>query len=347
MDFTASSTGTPGGLITLLSLKGVGPQTAERWAGRFQTLGEILEADPQALGKVPAAAQDSIRDKAAWRHAHQHALEVLDKASHHGVAVLGVRDSGYPELLKGIADRPLVVYVRGQLTPGRRSVACIGTREPSRFGIEVTKRLTAMLARERWSVVSGLALGVDSLAHEAALDAGGHTVAVLANGLDTIYPRNNAALAERILEGGGALLSEQPFGERAIPRHLVQRDRLQSGLAVATFVMQTGVVGGSMHTVRFTLQQGRLLFAAVPSGRYADDPKSQGPLALTQNTGRNLVTILGADGAYADLLRAFFADRPPAIPVANRGDYTGVLARLEDAVTTPQAHQPAMQSPLL
>ena len=134
----------------------------------------------------------------------------------------------------------------------------------------------ASLPRTAGRSVSGLALGVDTLCHEAALEAGGHTVAILANGLDSVYPGQNRELAARILAAGGALLSEQPLGAPALPRNLVARDRLQSGMSAATIVMQTDLIGGTMHTVRYAVLQGRPLIAPVPQGTHADAPKSRG-----------------------------------------------------------------------
>ena len=132
-----------------------------------------------------------------------------------------------------------------------------------------------------------------------------------------------------IVDGGGALLSEQAFGIPPAPRNLVQRDRLQSGLSVATFVMQTDVKGGSMHTVRFTLMQGRLLFAPVPRARHAEEPKSRGILALTQVPGRRLSAMVGATGEYAELLLRRFGENAVAIPLESGDDYPAMLDAIE------------------
>ncbi|MCY1018260.1 DNA-processing protein DprA [Pyxidicoccus sp. MSG2] len=246
--------------------------------------------------------------------------------------MLSFADPEYPLFLKAIPDRPSVLYVKGTLPPDHRTIACIGTREPSTFGTEVTKRITGFLASRGWSIVSGLALGVDALAHQAALDASGHTVAILANGLDAVYPKKNAQLAEQILARGGAWVSEQPFGAPAVPRNLVQRDRLQSGMSVGIIVMQTDIEGGSMHTVRFCLTQGRQLWAPLPPpGVHAAEPKSQGILALCQKPGRELARIFSHESEYADLLERSFATRPPARAIEGRQDYEVLLSQLEEA----------------
>jgi DNA processing protein len=173
---------------------------------------------------------------------------------------------------------------------------------------------------------------VDTHCHEAALEVGGHTVAVLANGLDSVYPRQNTGLAERILATGGALLSEQPPGTPALPKHLFRRNRIQSGMSAATVVMQTDLVGGTMHTARYTLLQGRLLVAPVPQGPHAAEAKSRGLIALTQRTGTNLAKLLEAKKAYARLLERKFADRPVAMLLTGCEDYAQLLEALEGLI---------------
>ena len=252
-------------------------------------------------------------------------------------------DDDYPDWLRQISDRPPILHVRGRLRPGRRYVACVGTRQPSVFGQAAARGISGFLAAQGWTIVSGLALGVDTLCHEATLEAGGHTVAILANGLDSVYPAQNRGLAERILAAGGALLSEQPLGTPALPRHLVSRDRLQSGMSAATIVMQTDLLGGTMHTVRFTLLQDRLLIAPVPQETHADEPKSRGILALTQHTGAELAPLVGASGAYAELLTKKFADRPVALPLYGRDSYAPLLEMLEKMSAESPAHTPPAQ----
>lgn len=334
----------------LLAMRGVGPRSALRIAARFGVVGEVKRASPRDLaGVAPPAALSALLEEAAWDGAAAQADATLCQAEKLGVRVLPATASEYPELLRTIPDSPAVLFVRGELRASRRSVACIGTREPSKFGVEVARRLSAFMAESGYSVVSGLALGVDTLAHEAALAAKGHTVAVLANGLDAVYPKKNARLAERILDAGGALVSEQPFGVPAIPRNLVARDRLQSGMSLATLVMQTDVVGGSMHTVRFTLMQRRLLVAPVPPGDHAAEAKSQGLLAMTQQPGPNFARLIRAEGEYEHLLRRDFATRPVAIPLRGRDDYDSLLRLMDAAAQREQttAAGSASQLPLV
>lgn len=347
MDAEVRST-SPRGLLTLLGLRGIGPQTVVQLAARFATLRALREAAPEDLGGiVSGAARRSLEDGTAWNEAESRAMRVLEEADRLGVRLLSYADEAYPVHLRELPDRPPVVYVRGTLPGSPRTVACIGTREPSHFGHKATRGIVEFLSERGWSIVSGLALGVDTLAHETALAAGGHTVAVLANGLDGVYPKKNAGLADRILDAGGAWLSEQPFGTPAIPRNLVQRDRLQSGMSLGTVVMQTDVVGGSMHTVRFTLLQRRQLFAPVPQGAHADETKSRGILALTKRSGAELSRLLEARGDYADLLNTEFSRRPVAVPLASRDDYDVLFEKLEQAISKPQGGSAARRGPQL
>lgn len=304
--------------------------TAERIAHRFGSLEEVSSAAPSRLSEFTSqSVAASLQSPGMLAGAIEAALRILDKAQRLRVQILSVFDPQYPAALKRLSDRPPVIFVKGRLDSFERCVACIGTREPSEFGVQVTQRIVEQLVGAQWTIVSGLALGIDSIAHKAALANKGRTLAVMAGGLDSIYPKQNADLADEILANDGALVSEQGFGIPAAPRNLVQRDRLQSGLSVGTFVMQTDVKGGSMHTVRYTLLQGRALFAPVPQGRHAEEPKSRGILALTQMTGRQLSELLEAQSEYKRLLETTYRDRCVAHPLASREQYALMLSTLE------------------
>lgn len=328
------------GLITLMRLRGIGTATAEKLAERFDTLAEVIEASQRKLGGIrPIASGDAtIAMDAARKDA--------DQMSQAGIAALSIFDTDYPEAYRSIPDRPPIIYYKGNIGAIGRSVACIGTREPSEFGYAVAERVVEALVKDDWVIVSGLAIGVDTLCHEAALRYGGRTIAIMAGGLDGVYPKRNAGLAQQIIERDGALISEQPLGTPPAPFNLVQRDRLQSGLAAGTFVVQTDVKGGSMHTVRFTLMQGRRLIAPIPTGRHAAEPKSQGILAITSMSGPKFAEAVKATGDYAKLLNGTFHDRAPALGVAGSQDYEKMLNELqkstERAFPLPQHRQLAM-----
>jgi DNA processing protein len=318
-------------LLALLKIPGIGSQTAIRlmhafssWDWRYGPPDTTNETQKTLLKKISSeslrkACEDADRD--------------LDVAKNLKVSVVSYFDEQYPALMREISDAPAIIYVKGSLRPELRCVACVGTREPSHFGKEVAKRLTTFLASHNYSIVSGLALGIDTISHEAALGAGRHTIAILANGLDTVYPSKNRKLADLILDSGGAIISEQPFKSKAFATQLVQRDRLQSGMSVATFVMQTDIIGGTMHTVKFTLMQNRLLFAPVPPARYAEEPKCRGIRAITEMTGTELANSLQATGKYRELLTTKYANIPPATPITDRNQYESILLAISNYIS--------------
>jgi DNA processing protein len=279
---------------------------------------------------VAGRAWNALSVEANWIQAQARARQIIEEAERLQVRILTAFDEDYPALLHRVPESPLVVYVKGCLRKTVRNVACVGTRAPTTFGTEVTRRLVSYLTDHDWGIVSGLARGIDAEAHRTAIERNGYTVAVLGNGLDKVYPLENRHLADEILHRGGALLSEQPFGVAAKAAHLVQRDRLQSGMSIATIVMQTDLSGGTMHTVRFTLTQGRFLVAPVPQGKYAEEAKSRGLLALTGSTGSRVADLFGASDDYRKLLLSQFRDRAPAFPLRSRDDYPELLRRLSE-----------------
>lgn len=276
-------------LLTLKYVRGVGDKALTKLIQSLPQDQPLLPPDPDSwyrsklISGEAAAALGNLQLLAA---AEERANTTLDKASRLGVRVISMLDDDYPHPLRLLPDAPPILYVKGNLPRMPLSVAVIGTREPSAFGIKAARLTATALAQAGWIVTSGLAKGIDAVAHQAVVDAGGKTVAVLGNGLDIIYPKENANLAERILELGGALISEQDFGIRSSAANLVQRNRLQSGLSVGTVVCETDVKGGSMHTARFTLEQGRILFCPVPKPPYDELPVSRGLFHLLSNGAR-------------------------------------------------------------
>lgn len=194
-------------------------------------------------------------------------LERLESAQ---VGLLTWRHPAYPALLREIDASPPVLYFKGALTESDQfALAIVGTRNADSYGQQVTERLAAELARGQVTVVSGLALGIDALAHTAALDAGGRTIAVLACGLDIVYPARHARLARRIVESGqGALLSEYPLGVRPESGNFPARNRIISGLSQGVLVIEAGERSGALITAEFAGKQGREVFA-VPGNVFS------------------------------------------------------------------------------
>lgn len=187
-------------------------------------------------------------------------VEALARA---GVSMLTWRDAAYPALLREIEGSPPVLYLKGRLSEADRfALAVVGTRNADTYGQQATERLVTELARGQVTIVSGLALGIDTCAHSTALNSGGRTIAVLACGLDVVYPTRNAALARRIAEEGqGLLISEYPLGVKPESGNFPARNRIISGLAQGVLVVQAGTKSGALLTAEFATRQGREVFA--------------------------------------------------------------------------------------
>jgi len=304
------------GLLALQHLPRVGPTTALRAA---------LHRDLKATNGIAV-------DESALAAAHEWAEEELDRYRRAEVDVIAFFDDRYPQALSGINDPPPVLFVKGNidLLASPRQVAVVGTREPSVFGETAAQTITAKLGEADWTIVSGLAIGVDTLAHQTALAVGAPTIAILGNGLDRVYPKVNEPLAQRIVANGGLLLSELPFEAPPVPRNLIARDRLQSGLAAAVVVAQTGVKGGTMHTARFAAEQGRPIFCPVPHG---ENGKSEGLRVLLERPGRELCDVIPA-WKQARSLCARLGAQPIARPV-EREQLDLLLDSLELALVRP------------
>ncbi len=184
-----------------------------------------------------------------------------------GIKVITISSPNYPPLLKKIYDPPSVLYVRGRLEKkDELAVAVVGSRRMTQYGREVTENLVQNLVAHGLTIVSGLAFGVDIASHQTALDAGGRVVAVLASGVDVITPTSNTFLAERILkEGRGAIISEHPLGTTPLKHFFPVRNRIISGLALGTLVVEATEKSGTTHTARAALEQGREDFAVPGS----------------------------------------------------------------------------------
>lgn len=195
-------------------------------------------------------------------------------------------DPDFPPLLREISDPPFGIYVRGVLPRESRAIAIVGTRKATHEGKRTAKHFAHALAAAGFAIVSGLALGIDAAAHDGTLEVGGLAIAVLANGLDTIYPHTNERLALKILAAGGCIISEYPPGEEARKHRFLERNRIVSGLANGTLVVEAPLKSGSVATARFAFEQNRDVFV-IPGG--IAHPNFQGSHKLIRQ-GAELVT---------------------------------------------------------
>lgn len=254
-----------------IGIKGVGPK-------KVFAIGNTIKDKNLSIESLEdlASLMRTMKEKAIngvklddLQKAYKYAMNIVEASKAEGIELKGYYDEDFPEPLRktvdedGKATPPLLLWYRGDFSitklPG---IAVIGTREPTEEGIVGGKYLAGEFAKRGFNIVSGLAVGCDSCGHEGALKVGGKTTSILANGLDSksIYPPENRDLAESIVKNGGLLISEYPINTTVNRYSLVARDRLQSGLAQATLVIQTGKVGGTMHAAKATLASNKPLF---------------------------------------------------------------------------------------
>ena len=247
------------------------------------------------------------------------------------IHAVAIDDAAYPAALRTIADPPPVLYVRGTVRPGdARAVAVVGTRRASAYGVQAARHLAGGLARNGVTVVSGLARGIDAVAHDAALLAGGRTLAVLGCGVDVTYPPEHRRLAERIV-GSGALLAEVPPGTPPLRFHFPRRNRIISGLCAGVVVVEGREDSGALITACAALEQGRDVFA-VPGPIF--DPRTAAPHGLLRDGAAPVTRV-------EDILNALgwpveHAGLPDAVP-ALEGEEERVFAHLELTPQTPDA----------
>jgi DNA processing protein len=296
-------------LLAVSYLKGVGVKTArsvlENVGRAPESADELasslaaLKAKVKKLNKVDLG-KGTVLD--AWFKAEDTIAQLHEDEQ----CFVSIQDEDYPPLLKRLEDAPLFLFIKTRQPLAdlwkRPCVAVVGTREPTEYGRRLAFRLGERFAESDCNVVSGLAIGCDTSAHEGCLAAKGTTISVLAHGLDTVYPAKNRHLAAKIVDEGGALLSEYPPGTSIQRQFFVERDRIQSGLSSATVVVETGVKGGTLHTAEFTTKQGRTLAVVRHPERFIRAEKAQGNKLLLS--------------------------KPSTVPLATEDDLVRLIARI-------------------
>jgi len=259
--------------------------------GRLRQLKAHFGSLQQAWGASLADLRSSGFDERVATHLYQSREAFSPEAElarlrQCGVQAFTVDDPRYPPLLSEAPDCPPVLYVRGELPPlDRLLLAVVGTRRPTAYGRQATTELVDGLVSAGVVTVSGLARGIDTMVHRETLERGGATIAVLAAGLDAVYPAENLALAKRIL-AGGALVSEHPPGVKLRKENFLRRNRIMSGLSRGTVVVEAGEHSGALATARNALDQNREVFA-IPGSVFA--PESRGTNGLIQRGEAKLV----------------------------------------------------------
>lgn len=267
-------------LKLLLSVEGIGPVKLRNLLSRFKTVENILDIKYNSLvkhGVNSNLAQRIIRVrelKPSFKKTLEEELTILEKL---GSKLITVWDKEYPSLLKKIYDPPIILYYRGEFKEqDNYSIAIVGTRLPTNYGKQQAERFSQEIVKQNITIVSGLARGIDSVAHRTALKYSGRTIAVLGCGIDVIYPPENKKLFEEIA-CKGLIISEYPPGTKPDAMNFPKRNRIISGLSLGTIVIETSETGGAIQTASFALDQNREVFA-VP-----------GNLGIKQSEGTNKI----------------------------------------------------------
>ena len=262
---------------------GIGRVKFAQLENYFGSLEEAWRATPADL-KHGGLDSGSIHSITSWRPKISLEAE-MEKLDRYGVKVLTCHDPDYPSRLKEIYDYPPLLYIRGCILPEDEwCLAVVGTRRATVYGRQVTEEIVTDLARSKITIVSGLARGIDSIAHNSTLEASGRSLAVFACGLDTVYPPENANLARSIIQQG-ALISEYPLGTKPRAENFPRRNRIMSGLSLGVLIIEAGETSGAIITARMALEQNREVFA-IPGSILS--PVSRGTNHLIQE-GAKLV----------------------------------------------------------
>src|SRR2546427_9777133 len=304
-------------LVALNMIEHVGPVRVRQLLEHFGDAPAILRASKSQLLQVRGIGEETTEAIANWEKSVDLSNE-LKRIQEYGCHILTQTDDAYPDLLRQIYDPPGVLYVKGRLTArDKNAVAMVGSRLTTHYGLETARKLAYQLAYIGVTVVSGGARGIDTAAHQGALSAKGRTVAVLGNGINIVFPSENAELFERIA-AHGAVLTQFPFNRKADKQSFPIRNRIVAGMSLGTVVVDANLATGALITANFAVEYGRQVFA-VP-GRI-DSPQSKGCHDLIKK-GAKL-----CEGAE-DVLSEFEYLFPPSNRPPSPGE-TGALPALE------------------
>ncbi len=332
-------------LLTLSSYGKIGPRgyeklTAIGHSGKAKLRPESKEDSRQAgmtLNKMSAQQmveagikQEIANEFVAFREQFDVEAEI-EKLEKLGIVLITQTDQDYPPLLKEISDPPFLLYIKGNIRSlHRQSLAVVGSRKHTHYSPAIVERVVPDLVAGGVTIVSGLALGVDGLAHKATLAAGGVTVAIIGCGLDVIYPREHRVLADNIVENGGAIISEYPLGTPPLKQHFPARNRLIAGVSGGTLIIECDIQSGAMITAHHALEQNREVYA-VP-----------GPITSLSSAGPNALLRMGAHVVTSpeDLLEHLGLPSKKKTSTIRSGVSTETLPETEQAVFQLLSHEP-------
>jgi len=271
--------------LKLVSIKGIGQGKIRRLLKVFHSPQKIFEANKHQLSDLTFLSKNAVNEisKSENEEFVENQLKLLER---YNVRLISITDEEYPDLLKFIYDPPILLYIKGEILPrDSRAIAIVGTRKPTSYGRISARKIGVEIVRTGFTIVSGLAYGIDSCVHKAALDTGGRTIAVCGTGLDIVYPAVHRALAKDIIQSG-ALISEFPLGSKIEAWNFPTRNRIISGMCKGTFVIEGKKTSGALLTAKMALEQNRDVFA-LPGN--INSPQSEGPNYLIK-LGAKIVT---------------------------------------------------------
>ena len=298
--------------LALALAPGLGSRRILQAVERIGSAEQILALPLTSLEALnfPASAAQAIVEGKALRTAQ----EEMRKVAAEGASLVAYADEDYPERLKQIFDPPPVMWVRGDVKLlARYSIAVVGTRHPTPYGTGMAEVLSRDLALRGLIILSGMARGVDTAAHKGALAAHTPTIAVWGTGIDVIYPKENKKLAEQIIAGGGAIVSELPMGTFPAPQNFPRRNRILSGMSVGVLVVEASEHSGTRVTARCALEQNRDVFA-VPGN--VTNKNAWGPNTLIKQGARLTATW---EDVWEDLPSQVRADLESKMEIASPG----------------------------
>ena len=316
-------------LLALNRMKQVGPRTVLKLLNHWPDLSSLFQTSQKELESIGLSAKLATMISEFNLECIETDLKWENKPDHH---LITLEDSQYPALLKEIHDPPPVLYAKGNLSClNQPMLAMVGTRKPTPIGQETARAFAKDLAQQDVTVVSGLALGIDAFAHLGALDADGQTIAVMATGVDRIYPYRHQTLAKNIMDKG-LILNEFPLGTTPVPGHFPRRNRIISGLSLATMVVEAAIKSGSLITARYALEQNRDVLA-VPGSIH--NPLAKGCHHLLQQGARlvsSVEEIMPELGLYHDRAQHDEPKRPIAKDTQNLVECIGFEATTIDQI---------------
>lgn len=288
--------------LTFSCIKGVGNISVKELYYQHPYTNFELVQNPLFLETIKPSIRKFL-DVDLLQEGKEKALNIIDNHEKKNISVIPINSEYYPSALRFIKDPPAIIYAKGniKLLKNMDMVAIVGTREPTSMGEHAGRRIASTFVEYGYTIVSGLALGIDTAGHEGALRIeNGKTIAVMAGDLTQVYPAKNKLLAQEILNKNGLLISETPIGQVNTRGNFVKRDRIQSGISLGVCPVQTPIKSGTQHTIKYAREQGRLLFTPQIMEIDRNENAIQGNLELLKNPN---VIILEDKNSYSLIIQ--------------------------------------------